>query len=487
MRSQLKSLALVAACAVATLAASQCTSSRSREAAPETNPLAGVDTAWTPQSNPEHIAAWAQRRCADRQDCLEKALVSVIEPAGVDKAIAALKVLAARDPSVAREGHVFAHGIGIAAYKSPETVGEQFGKCTTDFQSGCYHGVIQGYFADSRGGEGGVNKAKLDGLCADYRTPDKRWLQFQCAHGIGHGLMAVQAHHLLKSLDSCDLLGDHFEQQACWGGAFMENVVNATNPHHTAVTQVAGQGGGEHAHGAHGGGDAAKPAHAGHDTAAKNAHAGHGAAPAGQHAHAAPAAPPAAAGHDGHHGAAGGGHHGAAGGAQAFKALDDNDPLYPCTVVKAHHRQACYLMQTSAILYRNNGDFKDAAAKCQTAPAEMQRTCFISLGRDANSWGRGSRERAVQYCLQAPAVGQPYCVIGVVKNVVDVTADYRDGLSFCRLVPDGSKPACYHAVGQQIAILDYTREGRERACATAAQGYVAECRRGANLPLVATD
>jgi hypothetical protein len=175
------------------------------------------------------------------------------------------------------------------------------------------------------------------------------------------------------------------------------------------------------------------------------------------------------------------------GGESTFKALDDNDPLYPCTVVKPQHRQACYLMQTSAILFRNGGDFRDAAAKCQMAPAELQRTCFISLGRDANSYARGTRERAVQYCGLAPAVGQPFCIVGVVKNVVDVTADYRDGLSFCRLVPDNSKPACYLAVGQQVAILDATREGRERACAGAAQGYVAECRRGANLPLVSTD
>jgi|GEM_PF-550340 len=494
MRSNLNRFALVAACAAATLAASQCTSSRNGQRSGEAAPLAmPVDTAWTTQSSPEHIAAWAQRRCGHRQECLEQALISVITPAGVDKAMGALKILADRDPEVAREGHVYAHGIGIAAYHDPQTVGEQFGKCTTDFQSGCYHGVIQGYFADARGGEGGISKAKLDGLCTPYRSAEKRWLQFQCAHGIGHGLMAVEAHDLLRSLDSCDLLGSDFEKQACWGGAFMENVVNATHPHHTAVTRVAGvaepAAGGAEGHEGHDMAGMDHGAHAaGHDSASAGAHAGHGVAPA-----AATSAQAAAGGHEGHdmagmdHGAMGHDAMGHDGGATAFKALDDNDPLYPCTVVKAQHRPSCYLMQTSAILFRNGGDFKDAAAKCQMAPAELQRTCFISLGRDANSYARGSRERAVAYCGQAPAVGQPYCIVGVVKNVVDVTADYRDGLSFCRLVPDNSKPACYFAVGQQVAILDATREGRERACTGAAQGFVAECRRGANLPLVATD
>ncbi|HYH81366.1 MAG TPA: hypothetical protein VEX86_16295 [Longimicrobium sp.] len=488
MRSKLNRPALVAACAVATLAASQCTSSRNPQQAGDAPLATPIDTVWTPQSSPEHIAAWARRRCGGRQECLERALVSVIDKAGVDKAMGALKILAARDGDVAREGHVYAHGIGIAAYRDPATVGEQFGKCTTDFQSGCYHGVIQGYFADANGGESGVTKAKLDGLCTPYRSAEKRWLQFQCAHGIGHGLMAVESHHLLRSLDACDLLGDHFERQACWGGAFMENVVNATNPHHTAVTRPAGAdehaghappAAGGHAHGS----AAAGPdsSHAAHGAAAAGAHAGH-------HAPAAAKTDSARAGgeHAGHDMSAG--HHAPArAGAARFKALDDRDPLYPCTVVKEQHRMACYLMQTSAILFRNGGDFKDAAAKCQMAPAELHRTCFISLGRDANSYARGSRERAVAYCGQAPAEGQPFCIVGVVKNVVDVTADYRDGLSFCRLVPDNSKPACYFAVGQQISILDAAREGRERACATAAQGFVAECRRGANLPLVASD
>jgi hypothetical protein len=351
-------------------------------------------------------------------------------------------------------------------------VAQTFSLCTADFQSGCYHGVIQAYFADSRGGDGGITPAKLNGLCEPYRGPDKRWLEFQCAHGIGHGVMAVESHNLLRALDTCDILADRFEKEACWGGAFMENVVNATQPHHMHVTQVADVD--EHAgHGdAHG--------EAAHDSASHD-----GTPHDSTHA---------AAGHEGHEmaghdmssmpGMAGHGEHGDA---QPFMALDPREPLYPCTAVKEHHRQACYLMQTSAILFRNGGDFRDAAAKCQMAPAELQRTCFISLGRDANSYARGTRERAVQYCGLAPAVGQPFCIVGVVKNVVDVTADYRDGLSFCRLVPDNSKPACYLAVGQQVAILDATREGRERACAGAAQGYVAECRRGANLPLVSTD
>ncbi|HEU4455638.1 MAG TPA: hypothetical protein VFR81_21415 [Longimicrobium sp.] len=455
MRSKLRTAVMVAFCAAASLAASQCGPSRSSRQPTDEAPAPGRLEArtWTPQSSPDSIAAWVLAGCRGRSnkgECVEKALISTIEPAGVDRSMAALLIVAGKDEDIRRDGHVYAHGIGIAAYTTPETVSQAFGRCTTDFQSGCYHGVIQGFFSDQTGGAG-VTQEKLNALCADYRTPDKRWLDFQCSHGAGHGLMAVNGHHLLKALDACDLFTDVFERQGCWGGAFMENVVNATNPHHTSVTQAGGHD--------HGGGQQAQAGH--------GEHGAHGDS--------------AAAGHDEHAG------HGQTAAAEPFKALDKDEPLYPCNVVKEHHRRQCYLMQTSAILFHSNGDFSDASKQCQRAPEEMRETCFQSLGRDANSWARGSRERAIRYCGAAPEEMQAFCIVGTVKNIVDVTAVATDGLDFCKLVPGHTKPACYRAVGQQIALLRPTPAARERECAAAESGYLTECRFGAGLGLLRTE
>jgi hypothetical protein len=250
--------------------------------------------------------------------------------------------------------------------------------------------------------------------------------------------MAVESHDLMRALDSCDLLGESIEKNACWGGAFMENLVNATQPHHMNVTRVADVGGqGQENH---------QDAEAGHDTRAGR-HTGT------EHGH----------------------------GARKFKALDPNDPLYPCNMVKEHHRRACYLFQTSAILSRNNGDFRDAAQKCGTAPERYRPSCYISLGRDANSWASGNPRDAIAHCTVAPAAGQPYCIIGLVTNAI--TADANDGFAVCRMVMDRNKPACYLAVGQQIGLLHPDPPGRERACRAVDPGYVHECRRGAGLPL----
>ena len=47
----------------------------------------------------------------------------------------------------------------------------------------------------------------------------------QCVHGIGHGLMAWTNYELLDALSLCDHLEDLVDQQSCYSGVFMENVV----------------------------------------------------------------------------------------------------------------------------------------------------------------------------------------------------------------------------------------------------------------------
>jgi hypothetical protein len=386
--------------------------------------------AWEPTAAAPEFAAWATEGCgravAAKRECYETAFLAVLRAAGVSRAMEVLDLVVKEDADVGRESHVYAHGIGIASYAGAATVSQVYAQCTAAFQSGCYHGVIQAYFADSTGG--GVTAERLNALCADWRGEEHDWIQFQCAHGIGHGLMAVRSHHLLRALDECDLLVDMLERQSCWGGAFMENVVNATTPHHQSVTRVAD----------------------------------------GQH--------------EGHGGEAG--HHEHGGGGEAFKALDPADPLYPCTIVEEQHQGTCYLMQTSPILYYNKGDFAGAARACEQAPAEHLRSCYLSLGRDAAAYAGNDDAKAVDLCRQAPAERLGRCVSGTAKNRVDVTADAADGFRFCLAVPAGdARQECFRAVGEEIAVLIAGTPARERACASAGDAYADACRLGAGVPI----
>jgi hypothetical protein len=399
---------------------------------------------------PDALAAAAVARCGRlaaqrKQGCYDEALQAVLRSQGVRPAMEALNGVAARDRDVKRDAHVFAHGIGIAAYGGPDSVGAVFARCTPEHQSGCYHGVVQAYFVDARRAGGEVSAAQANALCRDYRGEagqgGDRWLQFQCAHGMGHGLVMFHGHDLPAALQGCDLLESGFERETCYQGAFMENVVNAIMPHHPAATLGHGDAaaGG---HGAHGGGH---DAHGGH-----GAHAGHGAG-------AAPAA--------------------------AFKALDPDDLLYPCSVMAERYWSACYSMQTSVILHYTKQDVARAAQECGRVPERMRTTCFVSLGRDISGMTTQDRARSREKCaLVGDAADRAWCHVGAATNMLNVTARAEDGIAYCRELPGTEdKTRCYEQVGGQLLVLVAADPGREEACRSAEPAYVDACRRGARL------
>ncbi len=399
--------------------------------------------------SPDALAAAAVGRCGRlapprKQGCYDEALQTVLESQGVRPAMEALNGVVARDRDVKRDAHVYAHGIGIAAYGGPDSVGAVFARCTPEHQSGCYHGVVQAYFVDARQTGGEVGAATANALCRDYRGEagrgGDRWLQFQCAHGMGHGLVMFHGHDLPVALGGCDLLESPFERETCYQGAFMENVVNAIMPHHPAATLAHGDAA---AAGAHGGG------HGGaHD--AHGAHGGHGAG-------AAPAA--------------------------AFKALDRDELLYPCSVMAERYWSACYSMQTSVILHFTGQDVARTAQECGRVPERMRSTCFISLGRDISGMTAQDRAGSREKCaLVADAADRAWCHVGAATNMLNVTARAEDGIAYCRELPAAEdKTRCYEHVGGQLLVLVAADPGREEACRAAEPAYVDACRRGARL------
>src|SRR5690606_4089994 len=337
------------------------------------------------------------------------------------------------DPDVRRDGHMYVHGIGIAAYDPERDPAETFTECSELFHAGCYHGVIQAHFAAT----GAADSAEVNGLCSRVRArnPDG-WTYFQCVHGLGHGLTILNDHDLLKGLAGCDLLTGAWERDSCYGGAFMENVGNATHPHHSALTSNLPRGGaGDDAHAEHG------------------AHAGHG---GGGVAAAAPAAP--------------------------FKAIDRSDPHYPCTIVAEQYLAACYGMQTTVMLYINGNDFAAAARLCDGAPDSVRAICHQSLGRDASGFSEQDHEETLRLCGLDRSADAPWCYVGAVKAITDWSGRPDEGMGFCAAVPAGaSRTRCYEGLGEQINIMVATPEGRRSACAAAPADQRDVCLYGARL------
>lgn len=488
MTSFLHQRSLRAALAACTALLAACAPS-----APATGPAPAAQTRlapaeWNAQSPASEIAAWARQGCrrapGGKDACIERTLVSLIDQAGIAKSMEVLDTLVVADEDVRLNAHALAHGLGISAYRSPETLAATFTGCPPSQMSGCYHGVIQGYFLSLASQGRGIGTAEMDGLCSPHQA--SAFLFFQCGHGMGHGLMAVHENHVPMALEACDAASESFVRESCYGGVFMENIVHVTHPHHTAAGHAGTQGG---AHGAHGQ-TASADAHAGHGQAASaDSHAGHGQAASGD----------AHAGHgqssDEHasHGAAGADAHAghAAAGQQAmnhgeWKALDRNDWLYPCNAVALKYQESCYTMQSSAVMFFNYGDVASTAAVCERAPAQFQQTCFMSLGRDVTAYAAQSHPRSIELCGRAgqTAAGQGrlWCTLGVVQNLVNLAADPQEGIRFCRAVADaGTKAECYRVVGESIATLVADTAARGQSCQSAEPDFVAACRRGAGI------
>ena len=272
-----------------------------------------------------------------------------------------------------------------------------------------------------------IGPKEVNALCERFQRADAdRWLRFQCVHGAGHGLEMIYAHDLPKALVGCDYLLDGWDRLSCYGGAFMENIVNFTMPHHPA----------------HGLG-----AHAGMHMAGMDDKA-----------------------------------------ASTFKAIDPKDPLYPCSIMADKYLVSCYEMQTSVILYLNNGNIGAAAKTCDTAPVKMRYVCYQSLGRDISSYSLQDHKKAIEMCSLGDPQYQPWCYVGLVKNFVDLNARASDGLSLCReLFGEGNKMKCYEAVGEQIGTLKNDADSRRALCQPSEPGYIAACLFGARVTTEAPD
>lgn len=393
-----------------------------------------------PADEPAREAAELHARCADKRggspmECYNAGLLATMRAQGIPAAMTVLDRLSAADVAVKRDGHMYAHSLGLAAYSGADKVGTTFRQCLPTFQSGCYHGVIQAYFADMAG-SGGADSLTADAindLCKDYRdSAEGDWLLFQCVHGMGHGLAQVSGHDLKRTLAGCDELREHWEREGCYGGAFMENIMEAVSPHH-----MVGRPGEE--------------------------------------------APAMAMAMDGMEGMDHMDHmehmeHGADAAAPAAKLIDPADPLYPCSALADRYLHACYQMQTSVMLQLNHGDIPDAARTCDRVGTEHRAECYQSLGRDVSAYTLQDFGRAASLCSNGDPTYQPWCHIGFVKNVIDLSADYTKGLAYCRTLKGlPSKKACYGAVGEEVASLTADETRRAKACDEAEWAFRETC------------
>jgi mono/diheme cytochrome c family protein len=155
--------------------------------------------------------------------CLEQGYGNLAYNEGPEAALERFEQEIVESGPVESDCHRIAHSIGAASLARFEgEVGQAFAAGSAACWSGYYHGVIERAFVDVEEDELAPAARRM---CSDpgLRTGPTFTL-YQCVHGLGHGLMIYTRYDLPRSLETCDRLEGSWDQTACTGGVFMENI-----------------------------------------------------------------------------------------------------------------------------------------------------------------------------------------------------------------------------------------------------------------------
>ncbi len=129
----------------------------------------------------------------------------------------------------------------------------------------------------------------------------------------------------------------------------------------------------------------------------------------------------------------------------------------------------------------NDNDFRATFRTCDTAPDKYTPTCYQSAGRDISGYTLRDSQRAIDLCLLGMSRYQGYCIVGVVREIINFSWRTEDGFAFCNTAPEASKRLCYKGIGEHVNSLFTDQAQKVAECAKAPEAYRDSCESGARL------
>jgi hypothetical protein len=346
---------------------------------------------------------------------------------GPRAALDTLERLGAQDALIRAQGHQLAHAVGRYSMEQRKDLG-LLAECTPRFQSGCFHGVLEGYFLQG----GTIDRASVGNVCAERGR--RGFERMECWHGLGHGLMVHHAGNIRPALDVCDGLQAAQPRRECQDGIFMERAIRAIGA--TAINVGDGPGIG-HAHGEEG--------HAGHEAATRSL------APRG--------------------------------GAELImsKVAARLERERLCSGLDAGHQPSCWAYQSMVLLWQHWSSPARALRGCDAAPAGAVEACYQGFGKQMLGVTSGDVPKMIAACQQGDPAHATDCLMGGVEYFTDLDWNIEPGIAFCRQVPGDAKPRCYEMIGARLVLAHPDPEPVRAACRQVESAYVGVCLAGAGL------
>lgn len=346
---------------------------------------------------------------------------------GPRAALDSLERLAAHDDWIRAKGHPLAHAIGRYAMEKRNDLA-LLGECTPRFQSGCFHGVLEGYFLQG----GTIDRASVAGVCTGQVRGFER---MECWHGLGHGLMVHHAGDFRQALAVCDGLQAAQPRRECQDGIFMERAIRAIGA--TSINVGDGPGIG-HVHGAEG--------HEGHDDASRSVGAQD--APATR---------------------------------LMAKVTGRREREQLCSGLDAGYQRSCWAYQSLVLMSMSWPDYPRALRGCDAAPAAAVGDCYQGFGKQMLGVSFGDVPRMLAACRQGDPAHATDCLMGGVEYFTDLDWRIEPGIDFCRQVPGESKPRCYEMIGARLTLAHTDPEPVRAACGQVEPAWVRACLAGAGM------
>lgn len=167
-----------------------------------------------------------QKATPANYQCYAKYFASLAYTQSVDKAFEIMQAAYETDAFVKAECHQLSHVVGRTAYVKTGSLQKAYANGNNFCWSGFYHGAIEHAIAKLGANTIRQNTATICQSFADREAYS--FDHFNCVHGLGHGLMAIAGYNLFEGLTFCDATKSSWEQESCYGGVFMENVMVAS-------------------------------------------------------------------------------------------------------------------------------------------------------------------------------------------------------------------------------------------------------------------
>jgi hypothetical protein len=160
--------------------------------------------------------------------CYKKQLTDITKKQSPEAAMSLIKKEYETSSYVKSQCHQLTHIIGRAAYDKYNTVAETYAHGDQFCWSGYYHGAME-QVALKNGYDYIVKN--VNSICKPVADKGEySFYHYNCVHGLGHGLMFVKDGDLFASLNACDPITNTWERTSCYGGVFMQNIMNEQTP-----------------------------------------------------------------------------------------------------------------------------------------------------------------------------------------------------------------------------------------------------------------